>query len=164
MALIAESIRRSVGVTVGDLHLGVGLVMIEQLEGGRSRRAAKSIKKLNPLLSSRDDRALATAFPVIYVSFIKNANVAVFVSQSSYAREDAALYRTILEQLDAPTTVYDGAAPAAPGTRHASVTVATPEGFLPGPSHHAALIARMSAEATRRLSRRMPGIATLPDL
>lgn len=151
MALIAESIRRSVGVTVGDSHLAIGLALCDQISRVRARRAAKTIKVLNQYLPTRRDRSLAAAFPAIYVSRFAGLDVCVMVGNETYAREDADLYQVISAELGADD-------------ERATITVATPEVFARGGSHLAAIIARLSPEATRRVGRGLRGTAMLPDL
>jgi hypothetical protein len=164
MALIAESIRRGVGVTVGDVHLAIGLAMCDQVRQVRSRRAAKTIRTLNRSLLTRRDRSLAAAFPAVYLSSYAGENVCVMVSRESYAQEDADLYRSIVGVFGAPTKVYDQPPPAPTPEEGARITVTTPERLARAGSHLAALIVRLSPEATKRVNRGMSGVATLPDL
>jgi hypothetical protein len=164
MALIAESIRRGVGVTVGDVHLAIGLAMCDQVRQVRPRRAAKTIRTLNRSLLTRRDRSLAAAFPAVYLSSYAGNDVCVMVSHENYAQEDADLYRSILGAFGAPTKVYDQPPPALTREEDTRITVTTPERLARAKSHRAALIVRLSPEATKRVGRGMPGVATLPDL
>jgi hypothetical protein len=164
MALIAESIHRAVGVTVDDVHLAIGLAMCDQVRQVHRRRAAKTIRTLNRSLLARRDRSLAAAFPAIYLSSFAGENVCVMVGHENYAREDAELYRTILGVVGAPTKVYDHPPRALTREGDARITVTTPERLARGESHMAALIVRLSPEATKRVDRGLPGVATLPDL
>lgn len=138
--------------------------MCDQVRQVRPRRASKTIRTLNKHLRSRRDRSLAAAFPVIYLSSFAGENVCVMVGNESYAREDAELYRTILGVVGAPTEVYDQPPTVLTREGDARITVTTPERLARGESHMAALIVRLSPEATKRVDRGLPGVATLPDL
>ena len=169
MAVIAESIHRALGITLSREQVAIGLAMREQIHRIRPRRAAKSIRILNRYLPTRRDRSLAAALPAIYVGTFLGLDVCVMVSQDSYAREDAELYRAILKELGAPTEVMvndENRRPETPtGGRHARITVATPEVLLRSPGRRqSVIIARLSPEATKRVGRGITGSATLPDL
>jgi hypothetical protein len=148
LALIAAAIRRSVGVTIGDLQLVAAFAMLEQIRQVRPRRAAKAIKAANKLMSSRRDRSLAAALPAVYVSAFLGQPVCVMVTSDAYAREDSELYQAILNELGQPATI----------------TVATPETLVQVQGQQSVIIARLAPKDSKRVSRNLPGSAALPDL
>lgn len=167
LALIAESIRRGVGVPVGDVHLGLGLALYDQIRGHRPRRTAKSVRSLNGLLRSRRDRSLAAAFPALYIAAFAGLNACVMVTDESLAHEDAELYRGILTAFDDPVTVRvladDGYLPPAAAGKP-TLTLGTPEAFSRLSGHEAVIIARLSPKATERIVKNLKNTAGLPDL
>ena len=167
LALIAEAIRRGVGITVGDAHLGLGLALYDQIRGHRPRRTAKTVKSLNAALRTRRDRSLAAAFPALYIAAFAGLNVCVMVTAEALAHEDADLYRGILSVLDDPVTVRvladDGYLPP-PVAGKPTLTVGTPEAFSRLSGHDAVIIARLSPQATERIVKNLANTAGLPDL
>lgn len=167
LAVIAESMRRGVGITVGDVHLGLGLALYDQIRGHRPRRTAKSVKSLNKVLRSRRDRSLAAAFPALYIVAFAGRNVCVMVTDEALAHEDAELYRGILIALDDPVTVRvlgdDGYLPPARAGKP-TLTLGTPEAFSRLSGHDAVIIARLSPQATERIVKNLENTAGLPDL
>lgn len=96
--LIAEAIRRSVGVTLRDDQLAIGLAMCDQLDGRRLRRAGRSIETLSAFQRTDSDRSLAAALPVFLYArglYAGDTDVHVMVSTEPRAWEDAQLYREI---------------------------------------------------------------------
>jgi len=69
MALIAEAVRRSLGLSAQDLHLGLGLAVQDELRGHRARRARKSIRTLSALMRASDDVLLSFSFPAFSTVF-----------------------------------------------------------------------------------------------
>lgn len=100
-ALIAEAIRRSIGVALRDDHLAIGLAICDQLERRHLRRTKRTIKTLSPPCTDRD-RSLAAALPAFLYSrglYIRDTHVHVAAPTLSRAREDAELYGKIDREL-----------------------------------------------------------------
>jgi len=69
MALIAEAVRRSLGLTAQDLHLGLGLAVQDELRGHRPRRTRRSIRTLSALMRTSEDVLLSLSFPAFSAAF-----------------------------------------------------------------------------------------------
>ena len=167
MALIAESIRRTTGVTVGDEHLGVAFAMLDQIYGQRKRQAATSIRELLPYLPTRQDRVLAAAFPAIFFQGFRRKPVTVVVSSTALAQEDARLYSALLQELQLPKKVVaptdQRQVPPAMARERPRFMVAALDVVAAVTRHEPVMIARLSPDATSRLAAVVPNTATLPD-
>jgi hypothetical protein len=168
VALIAEAIRRSVGITVDDLHVGVALLMLNQINRRRPRRSTKAIKTLNPGFRTRRDRSLAAAFPTMYYGGLRGVPITILVTTGANAKEDAELYRPILEELGSSATIgeleNEEQAMETLAKGRPTITVATREALDAAKPHDSMLVVRLDLEATKRLAAAIPQVATLPDL
>lgn len=168
LALIAAAIERAVGVQATDTQLAIAFALLDQLERRRRRRSARAVKTLNPTLRTRRDRSVAAAFPVLYHAAFAGAPVTVMVPTGELAGDDAALYRKIIDEIGAPTTVGTiKDARQAVELQHAErdpVTIATPEALAAVAGHRSKIVVRLDPPATKRVTAMMPGTAGLPDL
>ncbi|MQM28006.1 hypothetical protein [Glycomyces albidus] len=165
LALIAAAIERAVGVQATDTQLAIAFALLERR---RRRRSARAVKTLNPTLRTRRDRSVAAAFPVLYHAAFAGAPVTVMVPTGELAGDDAALYRKIIDEIGAPTTVGTiKDARQAVELQHAErdpVTIATPEALAAVAGHRSKIVVRLDPPATKRVTAMMPGTAGLPDL
>lgn len=163
IALMAEMIRRSVGVTLGDAHLATALAVHKQMNRRNPRRSDKEIARLSGLLPTRRDRSLVSVIPVFYAADMLGLDVAVLVSTEEEAREDVELYRAVTTELPTKASIHanqEGLAASRAGVT--TINVGPPEVLqqLPG---RAVIILRLPRHRTREVCSVSRRAVTLPE-
>ncbi|WP_028847763.1 MULTISPECIES: hypothetical protein [Thermocrispum] len=163
VALMAEIIRRSVGVELNDVQLATALALHKQIHRRRRRRSVAEIARLSRLLPTRRDRSLVSVVPVFYGADMLGVDVVVLVGDEAEAREDATLYRQVATMAPTKADIYcNEEGLTAPTSGKTRIHVGPPELLrdLPG---KAMIISRLPAQRTGELAAAMSGIVTLPE-
>lgn len=167
LALIAEGIRQSAGVTLSDDQMAIGMAMCDQLEGRRLRRAQRTIETLSVPCTDRD-RSLAAALPAFLYArglYARDISVHVMAPTESRAREDAQLYRRIDGELGMHGVglIHAGQPRAKREAAYAcGITVGNHGEFERDVVSRSVAVVRVARYGTY-IDRRYPRVAHLPD-
>lgn len=104
VALAAEAVRRASGVELDGTRITIGLAMIHEAEGRRSRRARKSVATLRTLLGDESDLSLTAAVPTFRFA-LAGHRVHVLCRDDHTAAATHQRYQRIAEELHLGTDI-----------------------------------------------------------